>query len=166
MPTHVSCDGWNNGALIDIVSGGVGTATSYIYSWNTGDSTYSISNLSVGTYTITVVDENNCASVDSYNINNSLALSASINNSLTSNVSCFDFCDGIISLNVSGGIPNIDANGNPIYTYSWDDVLSQNTVTAIGLCVDNSTNNSTYSCIVSDSQGCNDTVSYVLNQPE
>ncbi len=166
VPTHVSCNGWNNGALIDIVSGGVGTATSYVYSWNTGDSTYSISNLSVGTYTITVVDENNCASVDSYNINNSLALSASINNSLTSNVSCFDFCDGIISLNVSGGIPNIDANGNPIYTYSWDDVLSQNTITAIGLCVDNNTNNSTYSCIVSDSQGCNDTVSYTLNQPE
>ena len=55
VPTHVSCNGWNNGALIDIVSGGVGTATSYVYSWNTGDSTYSISNLSVGTYTITVV---------------------------------------------------------------------------------------------------------------
>ena len=63
----------------------------------------------VKTYSINDIDDEdvkefhlpNGNKIAVYNINNSLALSASINNSLTSNVSCFDFCDGIISLNVS-----------------------------------------------------------------
>ena len=163
--TNVSCDGWNNGSITDIVSGGVGTATTYIYAWDTGDSTYSISNLGVNVYTITVTDENNCSSTASQAIDNSLALSAYIDSSITKKVSCFDFCDGIVALNVNGGVPNIDANGNPVYSFQWDDILSQTTKTAIGLCVNNSTDSSTYTCIVSDSQGCNDTISFTLKQP-
>ena len=165
IPTHVSCNGWSNGSLIDSVYGGVGTATTYIYSWNTGDSTYSLTGIPVGTYTMTVVDENGCISSDSYTLNNSAALSLSINNSITEMVSCFDYCDGIIGLNVVGGLPNINASGNPVYNYQWDDILSQNTKNAIGLCADNTSLTTTYSCIVTDAQGCSDTISYTLSQP-
>ena len=73
LPTHVICQGWSNGALTDVVSGGVGNASTYTYNWNTGDTTYSIMNLGVGTYTITVVDENNCSSSSSFSINDNNA---------------------------------------------------------------------------------------------
>ncbi|MEE2954021.1 MAG: gliding motility-associated C-terminal domain-containing protein [Bacteroidota bacterium] len=166
IATHVTCEGWNNGSLIDSVYGGVGNATTYIYAWNTGDSTYSLSGIGVGTYTITVVDENNCISTSSYTINSNGALNTSINNSATEDVTCHDYCDGVIGVNVSGGVPNINQNGNPVYSYSWDDILSQNTPNAIGLCVNNTTNQTTYTCVVTDAQGCTDTISYVLEQPE
>ena len=44
--------------------------------------------------------------------------------------------------------------------------MSQTTKNAIGLCVDNSINSSVYTCIITDSQGCQDTVSHELTQPE
>ena len=163
IPTHVTCNAWNNGSLTDIVSGGVGDATSYIYAWDTGDSTYTITGIPVGTYTMTVVDDNNCTSVASFYINDNNALSASASGQ---DVSCFDYCDGVITTNPVGGMPNFDINGNPVYTYQWDDVLLQTTQNAIGLCVDNLTNTTTYSCVITDGQGCDVTVSAVINQPD
>lgn len=163
IATHVSCEGWSNGSLTDVVSGGVGSPTSYIYAWNTGDSTYSLTSIPTGVYTMTVKDNNNCISVDSYTINDNNALNVTATATV---VSCHDYCDGIISANVTGGMPNINSSGNPVYTYQWDDVLSQTTANAIGLCVDNTTNQTVYTCVVTDGQGCNDTVTYTLTQPE
>ena len=163
LPTHVTCQGWSNGALTDVVSGGVGNASTYTYNWNTGDTTYSIINLGVGTYTITVVDENNCSSTSSFSINDNNALSSTVS---IQDVSCFDYCDGEASVTSAGGVPNIDINGNTVYNYQWDDVLLQTTQNAIGLCVDNTSNFTQYSCIVSDAQGCYDTVEVILNQPD
>ena len=163
IATHVSCNGWNNGSLTDVVSGGVGTSTSYIYAWDTGDSTYSLTSIPIGVYTMTVVDNNNCVSVDSYIINDNNALNVAVSGT---NVSCYDYCDGIILTNANGGMPNINSSGVPVYTYQWNDILSQTTASAIGLCVDNISNSTTYSCIVSDGQGCEDTVVYLLSQPD
>ncbi len=162
VPTHVSCEGWNNGSLTDIVTGGVGNASSYEYMWDTGDTTYTINNLSVGTYTITVTDENNCVSDSSFIINDDNALSV-IQSS--QDVTCFDYCDGEITALVSGGAPNFDMNGNAVYLYSWNDILSQTTQTAVGLCVDNSTNSTEYTCLVSDAQGCIDSIVVSITQP-
>ncbi|MBT3622041.1 MAG: hypothetical protein HN535_04745, partial [Flavobacteriales bacterium] len=97
IATHVSCDGWSNGSLTDVVSGGVGTSTSYIYAWDTGDSTYSLTSIPVGTYTMTVTDNNNCLSVDSFTINDNNALNVTVT---ATPVSCYDYCDGIINTNV------------------------------------------------------------------
>ena len=163
IATHVSCSGWNNGSLTDVVSGGVGTATTYSYSWNTGATTYSLTSIPVGIYTMTVVDENNCTSIDSHTINDANALTATV---AGTDVSCYDFCDGIIVTNVTGGLPNINSSGLPVYSYQWDDILLQNTANAIGLCVDNTSNSTTYSCVVTDGQGCTATVSYTLTQAD
>ena len=163
ISTHVSCDGWNNGSLTDVVSGGVGASTSYIYAWNTGDSTYSLTSIPVGIYTMTVLDNNNCESVSSFTINDANALNIT---STGTPVSCYDYCDGIIVANATGGMPNINSSGVPVYTYQWDDILSQTTASAIGLCVDNISNSFTYICTVTDGQGCEETIEYFLNQPE
>ena len=163
VATHVTCSGWNNGSLTDIVSGGVGNAASYTYSWNTGDSTYTINGIPIGWYTITVTDENNCISQASYVIDDNDALSTT---TLHEDISCYDYCDGEITAISSGGIPNYDLNGNPFYTYQWNDVLLQNTKTAVGLCVNNNLNFTEYSCIITDAQGCTDTIYATLTQPD
>ncbi len=163
IATHVSCNGWSNGALTDAISGGVGTATSYSYSWNTGDTTYSLASIPVGTYTMTVVDDNACVSTDSYIINDANALNVTYT---ATDVSCHDYCDGEIAALVTGGIPMIDNTGASVYTYAWDDVLSQTTATAVGLCADNTTNSTLYTCVVTDLIGCSDTITYNLVQPE
>ena len=163
IPTHVTCNDWSNGSLTGIVTGGVGSATSYVYAWNTGDSTYTITEIPVGQYTMTVKDDNNCISVASFNINDNNALSAS---ALGQNVSCFDYCDGVITTNAIGGMPNYDINGNPVYMYQWNDILLQTTQNAIGLCVDNLTSTSAYSCVITDAQGCELAVNAVINQPD
>ena len=84
----------------------------------------------------------------------------------TLDVSCYDYCDGEISLNISGGIPNITQNGTITYTTQWNDTLLQTSATAVGLCVNNNSNSTIYTCIVNDAQGCYDTISYSLSQPE
>ena len=166
VANHVTCNGWNNGSLTDVVSGGVGNPTTYHYLWNTGDTTYSLTNLSVGVYGITVTDENGCQNYDQFEINDTNKLYAEVDLLLTNDVTCFDYCDGEIALNVSGGIPNITPNGNAIYYYQWNDTLLQTSSTALGLCVNNNTNSTIYECVISDAQGCYDTVSYSLSQPE
>ena len=164
IATHVTCTGWSNGSLIDSISGGVGNVNTYSYLWNTGDTTFNLNGVPVGNYIMTVQDENNCHSSKSFVINDNNALSSSI---LTwSDISCYDYCDGEISTSVLGGAPNYDANGNPVYNYQWNDILLQTTQNAVGLCVDNNTNTAQYMCVITDSQGCSDTLYQVLNQPD
>jgi len=164
IATHVTCDGWNNGSLTDVVSGGVGTATTYIYTWSPGGSnTYSLTSIPIGTYTMTVVDNNNCVSVDSFIINDNNALNIT---TVATPVTCYNYCDGIIVATATGGTPNINSSGLPVYAYQWNDVLLQTTASAIGLCVDNTANSTAYICVVTDGQGCTDTIEYLLNQPE
>ena len=61
VSTDVSCNGGSDGvAFVDSVSGG--TAFFYFYTWSTGQNTSIINNLTVGTYTLSVTDVNNCTS--------------------------------------------------------------------------------------------------------
>ena len=74
----ITCFGWSNGAITDVVSGGVGSATTYSYLWNTGDTTYSINNIPAGTYTMTATDQNNCSTTGTISIGNGSILLSSI----------------------------------------------------------------------------------------
>ena len=77
VTTHVTCDGWTNGSIIDSVFGGV---PGYSYLWNTGDTTYFIANLPIGPYSITATDENNCQSAAATIVNDNNKLAATISN--------------------------------------------------------------------------------------
>lgn len=55
--TNVNCNGGNDGTISVILTGG---ATPFSYSWNTGDSTQSVFNLTAGIYSVTVTDANEC----------------------------------------------------------------------------------------------------------
>tara|TARA_B100001758_G_scaffold105218_1_gene90109 strand:+ start:19737 stop:24971 length:5235 start_codon:yes stop_codon:yes gene_type:complete len=165
IPTHVSCIDSSWGSLTDSVYGGVGDATSYIYAWSTGDSTYTLNNIPADIYFITVIDENDCLSLDSFIINDDNALAAT--SAIVQNVSCFDACDGEIKVEVTGlGVPFYDVNNDPYYEYQWDDFLSQTNDTVIGLCVDNTTNSTVYTCVITDAEDCPITISVTLVQPD
>lgn len=59
--TNVSTIGGNDGAITSNVSGGTAP---YSYLWSDGSTTANISNLTAGTYTISVTDANGCLSTD------------------------------------------------------------------------------------------------------
>lgn len=160
LPTHVSCIAWSDGAVTALVSGGVGTSTSYTYLWDIGATTYSIDGLSAGNYNIEVTDVHGCINDETVTINANNALSVS--NASVTNVGCYGECDGEIMLNVSGGI---QFTGSTLYNYQWNDYLNQATNPAVGLCADSTSNTAEYICVITDAQGCEliDTVSITQN---
>lgn len=56
--TNVKCTNQNNGAIVATANGGT---KPYVYTWNTGATTSSITNLVSGIYCLTVLDSNGCS---------------------------------------------------------------------------------------------------------
>ncbi len=112
-----------------------GTAP-YAYSWNTGDTTATITGLAPGAYTVTVEDANGCTAVQTVTVNSfNCALTATIS---ATNVSCFGANNGTATVNVS--------NGTPPYVYQWN--TGDTTATITGLAPGN------YTVSVTDDAGC------------
>jgi gliding motility-associated-like protein len=142
--TNVSCFGGNNGALDISVSGSV---PAYSYAWSNSATTQDISNLTVGTYTITITDANNCTTNNSYTITQpSAALSSTLS---STNILCFGNSTGSIDLTIAGGT-------SP-YSCLWS-----NGATTQDL---NNIPSGSYSVTVTDSRGCQLNQSVLLTQP-
>jgi gliding motility-associated-like protein len=103
---NVSCFGGSDGEIIAVVSGGVGP---YTHSWSNGLLNDTIQNLTIGTYTDTIRDFNNCTLVASDQITQPLPL---VNNFNKRDVSCFGASTGMVQSLVSGGLAP--------YEYSWN----------------------------------------------
>ncbi|MFM7822949.1 MAG: beta strand repeat-containing protein, partial [Bacteroidota bacterium] len=141
----VSCFGGTNGSIIVSVSGG---SPSYTYNWSNGASTNSISGLTSGNYTLTVIDANGCQNMTTYTVAEPNAPLAA-NQINISNVSCNGGSNGSVSVSVSGGT-------SP-YTYSWSNgATSQDLVSLI-------TGN--YSLTVTDANGCTALLNASVGQP-
>ena len=71
--TDETCTGNMNGAIdVDVVGG----TAPYQYLWSNGDTTQDISQLSGGTYGLTITDSQGCSTTDSFLVNTSLGLTA------------------------------------------------------------------------------------------
>ena len=105
--THVSCFGGNDGALTLAILGGT---PPYSYLWNTGNSTSSLSNLTAGTYQVTLTDDAGCTQSSTVNITQPAAALAAIFGA--TDISCHGASDGSIDVTVSGGT-------SP-YSYLWN----------------------------------------------
>lgn len=145
--THVSCNGLSDGAITSTTTGGSGGNT---FSWSpSGGSGQNASGLSAGIYTLTVTDQNGCVSSASTTITEPPVLTLAVVNAI--DPLCFGGSDGEIEV-IAGG-------GTPVYSYSWTTIPVQITSTATGLSL------GTYTAIVTDDHGCQESVTATLNQP-
>ncbi len=141
--THVSCNGFSDGAIDLTVSGGT---QPYSYTWSTGASIQDLSGLAVGTYSVSISDANACPTSLSITITEPDALGSSM--SVTSVSSCHTGDNGEADLTVTGGTPP--------YSYAWSS--GANTQDLTGLTP------GTYVVTVTDANGCSLTEMAVVVQ--
>ena len=108
--TNTTGSGMSNGSITANPSGGI---PPYSYYWaGSSAQTQSIYNLSAGSYTCYILDDNGCYITTVLTIIDDTPIPLSIS-SLVTVVSCYEEDDGAIDITVSGGsLP---------YTYSWSD---------------------------------------------
>ncbi|PCH95626.1 MAG: hypothetical protein COB85_04320 [Bacteroidetes bacterium] len=128
----VSCNGDTDGSILSNVIGGV---PPYVYSWSNGDSTENLMNLSGGTYTLTVTDQNACVKSRTEIIDDPLAISYS---SANTDVLCFGDNSGSIDLSVNGGTAP--------YQYAWSNGESTEDLSSLDAGI--------YSVTITDNNNC------------
>jgi gliding motility-associated-like protein len=141
-PTNVRCAGGSDGAADLTVTGG---ATPLTYSWSPGNfSTEDISNLTAGTYTVTVRDANGCLDTAMVTITEPPPITLT-----TSKTDPTCTTPGSATATAAGGTGTL--------TYLWSD--GQTSSTANGL------NAQSYTVTVTDANGCTKTASTDLSNP-
>ncbi|HIO71576.1 MAG TPA: PKD domain-containing protein, partial [Flavobacteriales bacterium] len=146
--SDANCNGVCDGFATVLITNGT---PPYTYSWDdVGTQTTALATgLCAGSYIVSISDANLCSGSAAVLINEPTALNVVILSQ--SPVTCNGDCDGDATSLVSGGTPP--------YTYQWNDIGTQTTVTAVNLCA------GTYGLTVEDDNGCTDTVSVVIVQP-
>ena len=115
------------------------------YTWPINGQTYSAS----GTYTDISTNAAGCTHTETLNLTISILTADS---TFKSDISCNDLNDGTATvINPNGGVPFTGG----IYSYMWNDSLAQTNATATNLSA------GTYTCIITDSNGCNLTTTSV-----
>ena len=142
--TSVECYGTNTGSIDLTISGG---SAPYQTQWNTADTTQDIYNLNTGTYSVTIVDNNQCFIDTSFFIseNNEITISAT-----TTDVSCNGDTTGVIELNnINGGVPPYSFmldNGDSILPFQVPQGV--------------------YTLDVIDDNNCSNSFLFAINQPQ
>ncbi|MEI7724138.1 MAG: SprB repeat-containing protein, partial [Bacteroidota bacterium] len=118
-PSPVACISGSGGQITTTINGGSGGANTYL--WNNGQTGPSATNLTAGTYTVTVTNIAGCTKSGSFNVTESV----SMNLTAVAIISplCCNSSNGSIQISVSCGV-------SP-YTYLWNN--GQTAVTAVNL---------------------------------
>ncbi len=143
--TPINCFGGSNATATVNISGGT---PPYTYSWNTApaQSTPTISNLALGTYSVTITNGIGCTSTNSVTIAQPLPLALS---SSVTHVTCAAGSNGAISVTPTGGT-------SP-YTYLWSNGSTASQISSLTA--------QSYSITVTDSKACQKTATFTINQP-
>ncbi|MFQ5446963.1 MAG: T9SS type A sorting domain-containing protein, partial [Saprospiraceae bacterium] len=125
-------------------TGGTGT---YAFTWNTGDTTATITALAPGEYTVVVTDENNCETSQTVVI---APFDCSVVASIAStDITCNGAADGQATVTLTGGVPP--------FNYSWSN--DENTATISSL------SPGTYSVTVVDAVFCPVVAEVTIGEP-
>jgi gliding motility-associated-like protein len=139
--TLVSCAGLSDGAISITPSGGT---PGYTYAWTPSGSTNPLTNLTAGSYTVTVSDTHNCTDTLTVVVGTEppMVLTAS-----KKNILCPPLHDGAVVLNVTGGTPT--------YQYHWSNGATTSQIYNLNIGTDLVT--------VTDSRGCTIDTSFVIS---
>ena len=140
----VSCAGGNDGAIDLTVNGGT---PPYSFNWSNSATTEDVINLTAGTYSVTISDNNVCTLTASATVFEPTTISSSITG--TDN-SCNGDMSGSVTFTISGGTPP--------YTFFWSSGATTQNLTSLpgGL----------YTVIATDDNGCQVTSSYTVDEPQ
>jgi uncharacterized protein (DUF2141 family) len=144
---NVSCSGGNNGNATVLATGGTAP---YSYSWNTSpiQNLATATELTAGTYTVSVTDFNGCSTSSSITITEPVGVTATINQT---NVLCAGDNTGSATVFTTGGVGS--------YSYSWDTIPIQNSSTATNLKA------GIYTVTISDENNCSITKQVTITEP-
>ncbi len=149
--TNVACNGGSNGT-IDLTSTG-GTAP-HTYLWNDGITTEDrYAGLASGTYSVIITDNNGCTNtVSGITITQPTAISLTPASQI--NIACNGGSNGAVTVNAATG-------GTPGYTYDWTPgtPTGDGTTSVTGLGI------GTWTCIVTDANGCTTSVNFTVTEP-
>lgn len=140
----INCNGGNNGSINTTISGGTPL---YNLVWSPAQPTNPIiTNLTAGSYSLTVTDAQTCSTSAVYNITQPSALV--INSTSTTQATCLPFNNGTASVSISGGT-------SP-YGYSWNTPSPQLSANAASL------SPGTWVLTTTDNKGCVITATAVI----
>ena len=143
--SNVSCNGLTDGDATVSASGGTGP---YTYLWSNSSTAANLTGVGAGLYFVTVTDANGCTETAGSLITQpAVLISAS---SVDNNVSCNGLADGQASAAAVGGT-------SP-YTYLWSNAGTTSTVNGLAA--------GTYSVTVTDDNGCTDSSSVIITDPD
>ena len=138
--TDPSCNAGTNGSISISVAGGVAP---YVYVWSSGSATAVNSNLTAGTYTVTVTDNFGCTGTLVSVLNEPTAIQLNF-------VSVNSICG-----NANGSATVTPSNGSAPYSYLWDNGAVTATASALSA--------GSYSVTVTDANGCSVNSSVIVN---
>jgi hypothetical protein len=136
--TDVSCFGAANGSIASEVTGG---QIPYSYSWSDGNTNANRSQLTPGTYLLTVTDVQGCIATAQTTISQPVVLAVNIT---ISNPSCPT--NGNAPLNNDGAINLTTTGGTAPYQYLWNDNVTTRDRTGL--------QEGTYNVTITDARGC------------
>ncbi len=140
IQTNVQCHGGSNGSIDLSVLGGTLPLS---YNWSNSQTTQDLSNLSTGSYSVTVNDANNCSAVASINISEPSALTLSETHV---DATC-GTSNGSVDLTVTGGTIN--------YSYLWNNASTTQDLSGI--------NAGSFTVTVTDGNGCTSTLTSLVS---
>lgn len=138
---------WSNTNTFTNLSSSVRIDGLYNCTWSNAATSEDISNLIVGTYSVTIVDAVGCTATGSFTVTQPPAFNVIVTTSPTSTCASND---GSATVNVSGGTPG--------YTYFWTPP-GVTTPTVTGLPA------GCYTCTITDANGCITAVVACVTQP-
>ncbi len=140
---NVNCFGGNDGMFSVIADGGTGI---YTYEWDVAGLSGPLqTNLTAGTYNVTVTDSNNCTATAQANISQPEDLSSTAQ---IQQIKCFGDSDGSIAATVTGGV-------GP-YVYQWSNGQDSPAISNLAA--------GTYTLTVTDSHNCVATFDYGVEE--
>ena len=121
-----------------------GNSQNFSFAWSNGENTSSITDLSAGSFSVTVTDALGCTSSASKNFTQPEPMNVAITTSLVVDTKVY----GKATVNVTGGTPQ--------YSYLWNN--GANTSEISGLAA------GTYSVTITDNKGCNQTATTEISE--